>query len=99
MTKFKKIIVYITTVILSLWNIFPSIVFAHWNSEQENTTECYACKATPVAMQTFINFEVELLWILQSSNWQAETFWTNKSSWLFAWWLLSLPVVFFKSTI
>ena len=68
-----------------------------WQSENNNS--CAACKSTPAAMQTFINFEVELLWILQSANWQAETFWTNKTSWLFAWWLLTLPATFLKSTI
>lgn len=123
MTKFKKNIVYILILWLTLQSQFFWYSFAwcyemryrlyEWNKDcvtkaseikkenesKQNTTTCSACKATPVAMQSFINFEVELLWILQSANWQSEKFWTNKSSWIFAWGLLSLPEAFIKSTI
>ena len=86
-----KNIVYL----LMFWTIFSSMFF--WYSFAWD--QCLACSATPVWMQTYINFEVELLWLLQNMSAVQETFWTNKKSWLFTSKNLWLTRAFLKWTL
>lgn len=97
MKSLKNFIVYVLIACMLIWNTFFSYAFAEWESNQEEN-KCLACNVTPVSMQTLINFEVELLWILQWASWKAPNFWTNKSSWLFAWGVIGLSKAFYNST-
>jgi len=90
----KKLIVSCLVISLVVSNVFFSYTFA---DSQEN--ECPACNSTPNEMQMYINFEVEMLWILQWVSAKKETYWTNRNSWLFNGWALSLPKAFYKSTL
>ena len=94
----KNFIVYTSIICILIWNTFFSYTFAEWESNQEEN-KCSACNSTPASMQMLINFEVELLWILQWAWWEIKAFWTNKSSWLFAGWTFSLPEAFVKATV
>lgn len=95
MKRISKIIVYCLVISLIISNTFFSYTFAETNSDNK----CPACKSTPNEMQMYINFEVELLWVLRWSSEEKQAFWTNKNSWLFNWWGLSLPKAFYKSTL
>lgn len=98
MKNLKKYIIYILIAYILIWNLQIPYVFADWDSNQEKNN-CTACGSTPTSMQVFINFEVELLWILQWASAKSNNFWTNKSSWLFAWWGLAIWKAFLKSTL
>lgn len=93
MDKVKKIIIYIAVFIFISSNIFFSYTYA------DSDNQCSSCRATPVWMQMYINFEVELLWVLQWASAQPETVWKNKKSGLFAGWSLSLSSAFLQSTL
>lgn len=94
MKKFKEFILYSFILCLLIQSTFFSYTFA---DSDEN--KCSACNTTPTSMQMFINFEVELLWILQWASGQAGSFWTNKTSGLFAWWTFSLSKTFLESIL
>ena len=94
MKKRTKFIVYCTIISLIISNTFFSYTFA---DSQEN--QCPACNSTPNAMQMYINFEVEVLGILNWVSEKKQVYWTNKSSWLFNGWALTLPNAFYKSTM
>lgn len=99
----KKIIAYMF-IFLCVSNLFFWYAFAACNSgenceEDQNDNKCASCKATPNWMQMFINFEVDLLWVLQSAGAQPEKVWKNKKSWLFAGGMLSVWKVVLKSTV
>ena len=92
MKKLKKFIVYVLLLCLLL-NLFVSNVFA------VDDNKCIACNSTPNWMQTYINFEVEMLWLLQSVSTQPDSLGINRRTGLFAWWQLSLSRAFLKSTV
>lgn len=91
----KKFIVYCLLASLLVSNTFFSYTFA--DSEEEN--KCPACNSTPNEMQMYINFQVEMLWILRWVSAKKEVYWTNRNSWLFNGWALVLPYAFYKSTM
>lgn len=88
----KKIIVYVLIGCLICSNIFPSFVFA-----ENNENQCWACSGTPDGMQMYINFQVELLWILQWSEKEKKEYWWTKRSWLFGWGFFAVPEAFINS--
>lgn len=88
----KKIIVYILVLCFICTNIFSSYIFA-----ENNQYQCWACSGTPDGMQMYINFQVELLWILQWSENQKKNYWWAKRSWLFWWWYFAVPEAFVNS--
>lgn len=89
MWKKKRFIVYIIIVSFFVQWFLWSYVFA------EN--QCSACKATPAAMQIYINFEVELLGALQQMSENTESLWGNPQLGLFAGGM-PLTKAFLKST-
>lgn len=94
----KKIIVYI----FMFWiisNLFFWYTFADQEDQENESKNCAACRATPSWMQMYLNFEIDLLWILQSASAQPEKVWKNKRSWLFAGGILSVWKVVLKSTV
>ena len=94
MKKTNKIIVYCLLAALIISNTFFSYSFA-----DSNENKCPACNSTPNEMQMYINFEVEMLWILRWVSEEQQVFWTNRNSRLFNWWVLSLPNAFYESTM
>lgn len=94
MKKRTKFIVYCTILSLIISNTFFSYTFA---DSQEN--QCPACNSTPNEMQMYINFEVEVLGILRWVSEKKQVYWTNRNSWLFNGWALTLPNALYKSTI
>ena len=75
-------------------NAFFSYVYA-----DSDTNNCAACGSTPNWMQMYINFEVDVLWILQWASAQTESLWRNWKSWLFAGGVLSTSGAIVKSFI
>ena len=94
MKYLKKFIVHYIIIFLAISNAFFSYTFAN-----SNENKCPACNSTPNEMQMFINFEVEMLWILRWLSEEKQVYWTNKNSWLFNGWALALPTAFYKSTL
>ena len=94
MKNLKKFIVHYIIIFLAISNAFFSYTFAN-----SNENKCPACNSTPNEMQMFINFEVEMLWILRWLSEEKQVYWTNKNSWLFNGWALALPTAFYKSTL
>ncbi len=92
----KKLIVYVFVFWFIVSNIFFGYTFADWNSW---TNDCPTCRATPVWMQSYINFEVEVLGLLQWVSARVETLWKNTKSWLFAGWVLGISNTFVKWTV
>ena len=88
----KKIIVYVLMCCFVFSNVLSSYAFA-----EDNQNQCWACGSTPDGMQMYINFQVELLWILQWSENERKVFWWIKRSGLFGWWYFAIPEAFINS--
>jgi len=88
----KRIIIYILISLFMFSNIFSSYTFA-----ENNENQCWACGGTPDGMQMYVNFQVELLWILQGSEREKKDYWWTKRSGLFGWWYFAVPEAFIQS--
>lgn len=80
MKRLKLYIVYLFIIWILVQNVFFWYAFA--NDDQQN---CVACNVMPNSMQMFVDFEVELIWILNwvSAEWKSyKTEWRRK--WLFS---------------
>lgn len=98
MKLLKNFIVYISMFWI-ISNLFVWYSFAANETQEDESKNCAACRSTPSWMQMYLNFEIDLLWILQSASAQPEKVWKNKKSWLFAGGILSVWEVILKSTV
>lgn len=107
MNNLKKFIVYSLVLFfassLFIWHAFAwcwksRYWEVYWDDScVQDTSKCSACNATPSSMQSFIDFEVELLESLQEMSAKKSTLLNNPNSGLFAGWF-SLLKSFVKST-
>jgi hypothetical protein len=79
MIRIKKNIVYVVLFCFFVQCFFSPYVFA----EDVDNSKCSACNATPVAMQAYINFEVDMLEALQEVSETKSTLLANPNSGLF----------------
>lgn len=93
MIRIKKNIVYVALFCFFVQCFFSPYVFA----EDVDNSKCSACNATPVAMQAYINFEVDMLEALQEVSETKSTLLANPNNGLFTSWMPLLKS-FIKST-
>lgn len=79
MSKISKIVVYIIVAVLLLGQLGFWVTFA----DNENTLPA-VCKQTPYELQTYINFQVEMIWALWQIWQKQEKLTGYKKKWLFS---------------
>lgn len=85
MWQIKKIILYTVLSLFVFNNMFFASVFA-----QEEEQQCITCRMPSLEFQTYINFQVEVLQVLQNAIKEDEEKQDNKRKGLFSWWVLSV---------
>jgi|GEM_PF-6911755 hypothetical protein len=69
MKRFKQIIFILIIGVFSLEAIFSNIVFAQTNTDttSEEGSKCVVCGMPSLEFQTYVNFQVNVLQILQNA--------------------------------
>lgn len=86
MNKMKKIYVWIILCALFMQSMFSSIVFA-----QNQTEECNTCTVPSIEFQSYINFQVEMLQLLQKAKREKQEVESIKKVGLFGSKILIIP--------
>ena len=103
MQNIKKILLWIVMLVLFAQNGFSSITFAEtfpavsddmWD---EDDGKCRVCTMPSLEFQTYVNFQVELLQILQNALKEKEEDNKSKKVWLFSAGILKIPENLIKS--
>lgn len=108
MKNVKKIVIFVLLWILFVQNSFFGIVFAQTTEEfapisddmgNEDDGVCRTCTMPSLEFQTYVNFQVELLQILQKALKEKEENKKPKNIWLFSAGILKLPSNLIKSWV
>jgi len=93
MKRFKQIIFILIIGVFSLEAIFSNIVFAQTNTDttSEEGSKCVVCGMPSLEFQTYVNFQVNVLQILQNAVKEPEWVGNNRKVWLFSAGILGLP--------
>jgi len=71
--------------------MLPAHVFAQTQNEENTSGECYTCKMPSLEFQTYVNFQVEMIVILDSARKEQTASLDNKKVGLFTAGILTLP--------
>lgn len=88
MLKIKKILPLFVLSIFFLSNIFSNFVFAQDDNPKESS--CLVCSLPSFEFQTYVNFQVEMLEILQNARIQQKENIARTRRWLFAYGILAI---------
>ena len=92
MKKIKKIIYILIVGVFALEALLSNFAFAQTNNTTEVEEEnCYVCGMPSLEFQTYVNFQVEVLQILQQASSNLEKTSNNRKVWLFSAGILWLP--------